>query len=207
MGMLAKIVVTAALFALPISASAQETKSFKLSVGQQELEINPGDTLDLTLPDGSKTKVTLTRNEFAAYSAAKFSFLHPSAFSVTKSDLGQGITQHLLASAVGTIVIVQEYETLDPSTLIQLMLQEMTKESVAGGATITQAPATRKTPAGKTLTGITATEAGKSDTAGYEIFGYGNDGSGLLVITRLDRANKQQDTPMIEKFWESFEVK
>ena len=202
-----KICLLVAALLLPAAATAQETKAYKLQFGDVSIEINPGETLDVTLPDGSKTKVTLTRNAFATYSAAAFSFVHPSDVSVTLSDLGDGIIQHLMATAVGTIVIVQAYSTLDPTSLNQLMLQEMTKEAVAAGAEVTQQPATRQTPGGKTLNGLTATEAGKNDTADYEILAYGNSGADVQAITRIDQENATQDGPMLAKFWESFELK
>jgi hypothetical protein len=78
--------------------------------------------------------VMLARNDFATFSGSDFSFVHPSGISVTKTDLGDDITQYLMASALGTIVVVQEYGKMNPVSLNQLMLQEMTKESVQAGA-------------------------------------------------------------------------
>lgn len=46
---------------------------------------------------------------------------------MTKTDLGENITQYLMASALGTIVVVQEYGKMNPVSLNQLMLQEMTR--------------------------------------------------------------------------------
>ena len=187
--------------------AAQETKAYKLQIGNISVDIDVDETIELKLPDGSTTNVKLSRNEFAAYVAAGFSFIHPSDVSVSESDIGDGITQHLMATARGTIVIVQEYTSVDPSSLTQFMLQEMTKEAVAAGAQVTQQPATRKTPSGKTLSGLKAVEAGRTDTADYEVLTYGNSGAGLLVVTRLDREFAATDRAMLAKFWETFDLK
>ena len=66
---------------------------------------------------GKQSKVTLERNDFATFSGDSFSFVHPSGVSVTKTDLGENITQYLMASALGTIIVVQEYGKMNPVSL------------------------------------------------------------------------------------------
>ncbi|WP_245475209.1 MULTISPECIES: hypothetical protein [unclassified Mesorhizobium] len=100
----------------------------------------------MTLPGGKRARVRLNRNDFDTFSGGRFSFVHPSSISVSKTDLGESITQYLAASALGTVVVVQEYGKMNPVSLNQLMLQEMTKESVQAGGTLIQEPTTRKSP-------------------------------------------------------------
>lgn len=154
-------------------AGAEDLKAFKLTIDGVTVDIDPGESADVTLPGGKQSKVTLERNDFATFSGSVFSFVHPSNISVTKTDLGDDITQYLMASALGTIVVVQEYGAMNPVSLNQLMLQEMTKESVLAGATLTQEPTTRKLADGKELTGIRAEVTTRTDTADFEIVGFG----------------------------------
>lgn len=171
------------------------------------VDIDPGESADVTLPGGKRSKVTLERNDFATFSGSVFSFVHPSNISVTKTDLGDDITQYLMASALGTIVVVQEYGTMNPVSLNQLMLQEMTKESVQAGATLTQEPTTRKLADGKELTGIHAEVKTRTDTADFEIVGFGVADRGLLFITRVAGEDAATEKPLIDKFWQSLKVK
>ena len=48
----------------------------------------------------------------------------------------------------------------------------MTKESVATGAKVEQKPATRQTPSGKTLTGLTATDTRQKRSPTTRSFSY-----------------------------------
>lgn len=185
-------------------ANAQEPKSFKLEIGSSSLEIDPGETVEMTLPDGSKAKVTLTANPFRSYTADAFSFAYPSEASVTKSDLGSGVTQHLMATALGTVVIVQTYETLNPSTLVEMLLGQLTQDSIEMGAAVDKEPFSRE--AGQTLTGLKAREKG-TDTVDYEVLAHGAGRKGVVVITRIDEENKQADGALLEKFWQSLKVK
>ncbi|PBB66532.1 hypothetical protein CK228_21075 [Mesorhizobium sp. WSM4312] len=188
-------------------AGAEDLKAFKLTIDGVAVDIDPGESRTITLPGGKQSKVTLERNDFATFSGDSFSFVHPSGISVTKSDLGENITQYLMASALGTIVVVQEYGKMNPVSLNQLMLQEMTRESVQAGATLTQQPTTRKLADGKELTGIRAEVKTRTDTAYFEIVGYGLADQGLLFVTRVGSEDLATEQPLIDKFWESLKVK
>ncbi|RUX27710.1 hypothetical protein EOA13_19165 [Mesorhizobium sp. M7A.F.Ca.US.011.01.1.1] len=188
-------------------AGAEDLKAFKLTIDGVTVDIDPGESADVTLPGGKQGKVTLERNDFATFSGSVFSFVHPSSISVTKTDLGDDITQYLMASALGTIVVVQEYGKMNPVSLNQLMLQEMTKESVQAGAKLTQEPTTRKLADGKELTGIRAEVKTRTDTADFEIVGFGLADRGLLFITRVAGEDAATEKPLIDKFWQSLKVK
>ncbi|RWD61760.1 MAG: hypothetical protein E5V89_23555 [Mesorhizobium sp.] len=189
------------------SARAEDLKAFKLTIDGVAVDIDPGEDANVTLPGGKTAKVRLDRNDFATFSGGTFSFVHPSSISVTKTDLGDSITQYLAASALGTIVVVQEYGKMNPVSLNQLMLQEMTKESVQAGGRLTQEPTTRKLADGTRLTGIKATVKTRTDSADFEIVGFGLADQGLLFITRIGDQDTATEQPIIDKFWETLKVK
>lgn len=191
----------------PAPAGAEDLKAFKLTIDGKAVDIDAGESAKVTLPDGKQIDVRLDKNDFATFSGGSFSFTHPSTISVTKTDLGENITQYLMASALGTIVVVQEYGKMNPVSLNQLMLQEMTRESVQAGAELTQQPTTRKLADGKELTGITAVVKTRTDTAYFEIVGYSLADQGLLFITRVAGEDMATEKPMIDKFWESLKLK
>lgn len=188
-------------------AVAEDLKAFRLTIDGVTVDIDPGESANVTLPGGKKSKVTLERNDFATFSGGSFSFVHPSNISVTKTDLGENITQYLMASALGTIVVVQEYGKMNPVSLNQLMLQEMTKESVQAGAALTQEPTTRKLADGRELTGIRAQVKTRTDTAYFEIVGFGRADQGLLFITRVAGEDAATEKPLIDRFWQSLKLK
>ncbi|QPC91315.1 hypothetical protein [Mesorhizobium sp. INR15] len=189
------------------SGQSEDLKAFKLTIDGVAVDINPGESLDVTLPGGKQSKVTLDKNDFATFSGENFSFVHPSDISVTKTALGDHITQYLMASALGTIVVVQEYGKMNPVSLNQLMLQEMTKESVQAGAKLTQEPTTRKLADGKEMSGLRATVKSRTDSADFEVVSYGTTDQGIILVTRLDRENAPAEASLIDRFWESLKIK
>ncbi|UDL88794.1 hypothetical protein LGH82_27355 [Mesorhizobium sp. PAMC28654] len=200
-------VATLAFIALCASARAEDLKAFRLTIDGVAVDIDAGESVDITLPDGKQTKATLERNDFATFSGDSFSFVHPSNISVTKTNLGDNINQYLMASALGTIVLLQEYSAMNPVSLNQLMLQEMTKESVQAGATLTQEPTTRKLADGKELTGIHAVVKTRTESADFEVLSYGIADQGIIMVTRIDHKNDSTEAPLLDKFWESLKVK
>lgn len=188
-------------------AGSEDLKAFKLTIDGVAVDIDPGESVDVTLPDGKKARATLQRNDFATFSGDNFSFVHPSDVPVSKTDLDEHTTQYLMASALGTIVILQEYSAMNPVSLNQLMLQEMTKESVQAGATLTQEPTTRTLADGKELTGIHATVKTRTESADYEVLSFGAVDQGVIMVTRLGAENAKTEGPLIDRFWQSLQIK
>lgn len=204
-GVTMAVLVAVTLFSLP--ASSEDLKAFKLTVDGVSVDIDPSEDATVTLPNGDKLRVRLERNAFATFSSNSFSFVHPSAVTVTKTNLSKGIDQHLMASAVGSMVIVQEYSDMNPVMLNQLMLQEITKEPVRAGGKLLQKAGSRKLTDGKVLKGLTATVTSRSDRVAYEVMSYGTPDQGVVVITSLDDDNAAADRPMIDRFWQSLKLR
>ncbi|UCI28379.1 hypothetical protein [Mesorhizobium sp. B2-8-5] len=188
-------------------ARADDPKAFKLTIDGVTIDIDPGEDVDVTLPGDRTSKVRIDHNDFATFSGGAFSFVHSSSNSVTKTDLGDGIAQYLMASALGTLVVVQKYDRMNPVSLNQLMLQEMTKETVQAGGQLTQQPTSRKLADGKELTGLRATVKTRTDSADFEIVGFGTADRGLLFITRIGDQDNATEQPLIDKFWETLKIK
>ncbi|RWL80055.1 MAG: hypothetical protein EOR67_22655 [Mesorhizobium sp.] len=187
-------------------ARAEDPKAFRLTIDGVTVDIDPGQDIEVTLPGGKTSKVRLEHNDFATFSGGTFSFVHPGNYSVTKTDLGDGIAQYLMASALGTLVVVQKYDKMNPVSLNQLMLQEMTRETVQAGGHLRQQPTTRKLADGKDLTGLKATVKTRTDSADFEIVGFGTADQGLLFITRIGDQDNATEQPLIDKFWETLKV-
>jgi hypothetical protein len=204
---IARMAVVAALVAIPGWGLAQDQKTYKLTIGDVVVDIDPGESLDVTMPDGKQTTVKLELNDFASFSGSMFSFVHPAGVSVTKTQLDTTINQYLMASALGTLVIVQEYGSINPVSLNQLMLQELTRESIQAGAEMTQQPAKRKLADGRELTGLRATVKTRTDATDFEIMSFGSVDQGLVLVTRIDQENAPAEGAILDKFWESLKIK
>jgi hypothetical protein len=201
--LLGLVVVTAA--AEPLQAQGE--RGFTVTIDGVEVPIDPGETVKARSKDGSPMAVTLSRNPYAAFSDEMLSFQHPGSLTVATQKLSKNITQHMAASALGTAIIVQEYDGIDPTTLVPLMVQELTKDDVKIGGELTDEPAERTLRSGLTLNGRRATMKLRKDLKTVEVFAYGQDSRGVLLVTIITDDNQQTDGELVARFWSTLGIR
>ncbi len=156
--------------------------------------------------NGDEHSVKLMQKAFIEYSSGLFSFTHDKDYQPNKTDLGQGIYQSAMMSALGTVIIVQEYTNINPSTLIDLMLQEVTREEVQIGYTYKEEPISQ-TIDGKTLNGKLAITSSKNEEWKRAVYAHGKDQEGILIMTMIEKENYNTETKIIDEFWKNFQIK
>jgi len=201
--LLGLIIVTAA--AQPLKAQTEH--GFTVTIDGVEVPINPGETVDARSKDGKPMVVTLSRNPYAVFSDEMVSFQYPGSLTVATQKLSKNITQHMSASALGTAILVQEYDGIDPSTLIPLMVQQLTKDDVKIGGELTDEPAERTLRSGLTLNGRRATMKRRADQKTVEVFAYGRDNRGVLLVTIITDDNQQTDGEFVARFWSTLGIR
>jgi hypothetical protein len=189
---------------LPAAAlAAEDGKNFSLEVDGQEIGISPGDTITASTKSGGSVTIKLARREFNSFRTDRIGFEHLSKLAVASTDISKDIRQHLMTTGRGTLVIVQEYTTLDPGPLAQLMLSSMVRDDIAAGAKLTDEPAKRKLADGTEMSGLKAKIVGKNDAATLEVMTLGKDDQGIIVVTRIDAENIGNDQVVLDRFWRS----
>ncbi len=196
-----------ASFSVISQAFSEDAKDFTLTVNGIDYAINLDDAIKAKSADGKELTISLKRNEFSTFRGQGVTFQHKSGFSVATSEIDDDIEQHLLASALGTVVIVQHYDSLNPETLTPLMLQELTKDDVNAGSKLESSPASRTLSDGTALNGVKATVTGKTDTTNVEILVLGGKDEGFIAITRIDTENIGVDQPILDQFWKTLAFK
>lgn len=202
-----RLIVLAGLVVGTAAAAAGEAgKSYVLSIDGQEVGIDLGESVEVTGTGGQKIKVSLKRAEQVTFRGAMLGFSHRGDLAVSSTTLDKDITQHLLASANGTVIIIQEYTGLDPTSLLDLMLTTITEESVAAGGKLTKA-ATEREVSGRKIKGLKAEVVSGSDKTHVEAYTLGSAGKGLVIITQLSDDYRDVDQGLLDMFWKTLEIK
>ncbi|MEL6347273.1 MAG: hypothetical protein AAFV53_29425 [Myxococcota bacterium] len=189
-----------------LSAPPASAGDYTLTIDGSDFDLDLNAPQQLRLPDGSTIQVTLSQKAVVSFSSESFSFAHPSHLSPARTDLGQGIYQTMMATPLGTLIMVQEYTTLDPSSLVDLMLSELTKEERQYGYTINETLHSRTLKGGQVLSGKRAVSNYRGVGYTREIVSFGTRDAGLMVITQTSQESSPEDLAMIEAFWESMAV-
>lgn len=179
--------------------------NYILTIDGKAQEIDLGQTSTVTLENGQTIEIILDQKEVLTFKTNNFSFDYPSELTPARTDLGDGIYQTMLATPMGSLILVQEYENIDPSSMVDLMLHELTKEEVQYGYKITESKETR-TANGKEFKGKKALATYRGEENTRHVMTHSDRDAGLLVVTMLDKTAPEKDVKMIDRFWESIAV-
>ncbi|MCW8886198.1 MAG: hypothetical protein OQK12_13255 [Motiliproteus sp.] len=202
------LTVLVTLLAFQNQASADNAfKNYQLIIDGKVFELNLDEDIEVITGNGAKSMVRIVEKPFSEYTDDFIAFHHKSGLSVSSHHLGNGITQLMTATATGTVVLVQEYTSIDPSSLTRLMLNEVTKESVQYGYQLTDSPHSRSLKSGETMNGLKATLSYRDEETYVEVLAYGKKDVGVLVITQIDKSYLDSDREVLSRFWDTFQLK
>lgn len=190
---------------LLFATSVAWSQDYELTIDGTKTELSLDAPLEITLADGTKVNVLLHQKEELTFSGQLFSFQHSSKQRPTKSTLGPGLDQTLFVSPMGTGIIIQEYQSLNPSGLVDLMTREVTKDEVKAGYEY-QEEAVQRTVGETQLTGKKViTTQGESQWE-REVLVIGSGDRGVLVVTFIEKGQFETERPILNHFWESLKL-
>ena len=147
----------------------------------------------------------LNKKEIIRFESDFFSMKHKSSLNPIKSDLGDGLYQTVMMSALGSGLLLQEYHSMDPSALIDLMIQELTKEEVGYGYR-KKVESIEKKVGDLVLQGKKAVTAYKDEEWTRCVYAFGKKDAGILIITMIEKENYQSEGFIISDFWRTLEL-
>jgi hypothetical protein len=181
--------------------------NYTLTVNGKSVELDIGTEQKLKLPDGRELTLKLDRKAANTFTDNGLSFQYPSQFNVATSKVSPGIYQHLMATALGTVILVQTYPDMDATTLIDFMTGKMTDDDVASGSVRDTKPHSRTLADGTVLTGTRSTLKRDNDDGVVEVLGARKGRGGVMLITRTDHYTAPDDGVIIEQFWSTLKIK
>jgi hypothetical protein len=157
--------------------------------------------------NGKKVVFEVKANDTLHYSDNFISFKYPKGFNITKTQLGEGIDQLMIATAEGSGIIIQKYSTLNPGLLNEMMMSEVTKESVGYGYVMKREDYAKTLKSGQKIEIDKAVLTYKDETNIYEIASIGKKDEGVLIMTmRMDNNQTGQGVKLIDLMWKTLMV-
>lgn len=188
-----------------LRVSAQQDYLLTINGKTQEVGLNQEFT---ALINGQPATFKLASKDTLTYRDAFYSFKHPKELKPTTLKIEEGIEQLTLLTGDGTGFIIQKYTSMNPSGLTDMMLQEVTKESINYGFKMKTKDSEKKLKNGQKLNVRKATLTYKGQTNVYEIATYGRKDEGLIILTMvMDDSAAKSANSFIDLLWNSFEIK
>ncbi len=82
---------------------------------------------------GQKLNFSISQKDTLSYDDNLYSFQYLKGFKVSNTKLDAGIEQISILTAEGSGILIQIFESTDPTMLNEMMLKEITKESINYG--------------------------------------------------------------------------
>ena len=198
--------IAALVISMLADVALARAQTYDLYLNGELKELEVGKEVEHTV-NGTPIKLRLERKEVSTYSDDFVTFKYPGSLEVAKKALSAKATQLFLASATGTLVIVQEHTSQDPAGLTELMIKSITKSDLSQGFKIERGPTTITLKNGKSAKGVSVTtmKAGTKHTLVF--LPYGDDAKGLFIVTRIAEDDKEGDGKILSDFWDSVEPK
>lgn len=154
-------------------------------------------TLDL---DGKTVEARLEKAAGTRFSRPMFSLSLKDSVAVNSSEIGEGVHQTLLATPRGALILVQEYESTNPESMVDIMLEEITKGDRDADFDVKTSDA-EKSVGGLVMKGRSATSTQTHEEWVREVYGLASGERGVLIVTAIEMKNNAKEAELLADFW------
>ncbi len=189
-----------------VSTYTNAQKDYVITVDGKEYEIALDGNRDIKIKGksiiiGLKIKDTLLIDE--DYFQLKYTKQH----KVSRVAIDVDIEQLMLMTAGGSGLIVQKYDSFNPSMLQEMMLNEVTKESVSYGYSLKREDYDKKLVSGETVKVLKAVLEYKGESEVYEVMAHGKKDEGIIVMTmNMNLGLEDGGKDMIQLMWNTLKI-
>ena len=204
--LLALALIVLIYVSMAATAPTLASENYDLQVNDEVYSIELDRTNEITLSSGEVIRVKISLKETVEFESTYFSFFHKSDFKPQKQDLGEGVIQTAIVTGTGSVILVQEYTSLDPSGLVDFMLQELTKDDVDYGYEL-ESSEVAKSAGGKSLIGKKAITTFGDEQWTYYVYAFGAKEGGILIVTTIESGSVDKDMFLFDDFWRTLKIR
>lgn len=192
------------LLLIGIEGLSQE--DYKIYINDAVLEISLDKEYEVVV-DGKQIRFTIVANDTLVYDDDLFSFNYPKDHKISRTTIEEDIEQIMLMTAEGSGILIQKYSTLNPTMLNEMMISEVTKESLNYGFNMKREDYAIKLGSGQKLNIDKAILTYKDETNIYEVASIGRKDEGILIMTMASEQISENGRKMIDMMWNSLRYK
>jgi hypothetical protein len=174
---------------------------YNIQINDTILEISLDKEYKISL-DEKEINFKIVLKDSLLYVDELYSFKYSNESKISKMTIDEGIEQIMLMTAAGSGILIQKYSTISPTMLNEMMLSEVTKESLNYGYKMKRKDYSRKLTSGQKLKVNKAILTYKDDTSIYEVASIGNKDEGILIMTIVSNEElSKKGRNIIDMMW------
>ena len=187
--------------------NGEAQQDFVIEVNDTTLNIALNKNYNIVLK-GQKINFKVTSKDTLNYDDAFFSFLYHKDLKVSRTELKTGIEQITIVTAEGSGILIQKFSTFDPGQLKDLLLSEVTKESISYGYEAKRFDYRRILGSGENIAVMKSVLRYKDAVSIYELASFSKKDAGLIIMTiRRDENDNTAGKKVIDLMWNSIKLK
>jgi hypothetical protein len=188
-------------------AKAQEEKNYIIEIDGDTVGASLGEKVNFKLKDGKTIGIRVVKKAVLTYQNELLSFSYPSSYSVTNKKLDTDIEQLVIVTATGHGIMIQLYGSINPETVVDFMLQEITEDDIAAGYKQTKTDAERKIEGGIILKGKKSVLKLDDDMEEFTVVANGKRRKGVVIIEMKNDLDDEEANKLFEIFWKTLKLK
>lgn len=157
---------------------------------------------------GKKIDVLLKAKDTLTYQDDFFSFNYPKELKVSKVQADKNVEQIMVLNAFGTGFLLQAYKAMNPETLTEMLIDQVTKENTNYGYSLERTELQKTLKSGQSLKTTQLVQKYKENIRTYEVATYGKKDYGIAVVTfNMPNNSSTPVKDVIELMWKTLVVK
>lgn len=199
-----KIIISAIIICSCLNVSCQENfiirlmdTSISISLNKQYIVFVKGQMLDFKITE----KDTLT------YNTDLYTFQYHKDFKISTKKIAVGIEQIAILGGEASGILIQSYSSLNPTTLNEMMLQQITKEKISYGYKLEKTSFMRTLISGQEIDVTKAVLKYQDEVVIFEVASLGKKDAGIIIVTIIqDDEENTNSQNLINLMWRSIKV-
>lgn len=200
-----KLFTTATLLLLSSLVFGQSQKNYVLEINGDTVSLSLDELTSFKTRNGQTLNIKLKQKEILTYADNMMTFQYPASFNITKKQFDD-IEQILCMSAGGNGLLIQKYKDVNPENMVDLMLDEMTKDSKDAGYKETITAKEKQLRSGRIIKGKESTLVLDDETTIYTVYGVKRGKGGFLVVFMTVDTTDKKELESLEAFWKTLEI-
>lgn len=181
-------------------------KNYQIEINGEAMDISLDENFEATF-ENKTLNIKVSQKDTLTYSDDYLSFNYPKDYKISKTKIDEGIEQLVLMTGEGSGFIIQEYGTMNPTMLNELMLNEVTKESVNYGFELKREDYIKSLNNGLELKINRAYLTYKDEVNIYEITSIGLKDEGVLLMSmEMNDKDNSDGKQLIDMVWNSLSL-
>ena len=187
---------------------AQENSNHTITINGETFDYTLGNDFQYDVKKKGELTIKVSQKDILTYNDGVVSFNYSKNFPVSESDIDETIKQITALGTTGSGVIIQEYSEFDPALMVDLMLKEVTKESIEYGYTETTSNLEIKTKGDKVLKGKKSLLEYQGEIDEFIVISHSWKDSGILIIAiNIGKKSISDEGDInVKNFFESLEI-